>query len=236
MALVGAGGARHMSAMAYQNDPMRGARPVGAACQLEGIPALHRLGRAAAGKTGIYGSKAWAIVTLRDGSRVRIRRLNRHDAALEHDFIARLSPESTYLRFFGAVKANDALTRQLTDLDYRRDMAFVALADEDGAEREVGVSRYAMVADGKTCECAITIRDDWQGRGLAVILMRLLADVARRRGVESMVAIRLRENTGMRELAEFLGFQPESNLEDPSTVIHRLPLQPLAPALRHERG
>lgn len=211
--------------MVCRNDALRTAPPVGAVCDLEGATALRRLARMAADHAGALAGRVWATITLRDGSRVRIRRLNRADVALEHDFIARLSFESNYLRFFGAVKPSAGLTRQLTHLDYGRDMAFVALTRENGQEREVGVSRYSMAPDGKSCECAITISDDWQGRGLAVILMRLLTDVARRRGIPSMVAIQLRGNTRMRELAGYLGFKVERNPDDPATVVHRLQLQ-----------
>lgn len=205
----------------------------GARTQADDTAALRNLSRAVAADGGAPAHAVWATVTLLDGSRVRIRRLGRHDIDLQNDFIGRLSPRSTYLRFFGAVKPNDRMTRALTDIDYRKDMAFVALVHEEGEEREVGVSRYAVAPDGKSCECAIVIRDDWQGRGLAVILMRLLADVARRRGIESMIAIELRENASMRELADFLGFQPENDPNDPGSMVHRLHLQP--PAARHAR-
>lgn len=172
------------------------------------------------------GPPGAVVVVLRDGSEVLIRRLCRDDAELERDFLARLSPESIGMRFFGMIRPDDALVRHLTDLDYGRDMAFIALARDGGKLREVGLSRYALAPDGQTCECAITISDDWQGRGLAVVLMRMLIDVARRRGIRSMIAIEMQENQRMQELARLLGFKAEPCPEDRSLLVHRLILSP----------
>ena len=86
------------------------------------------------------------VVTLRDGSEVAIRVLRKEDAELDRDFIRKLSPESRWMRFLGQiVEPSDSLVRKLTELDYRHDMAFIALARENGGvDRAVGVSRYSL--------------------------------------------------------------------------------------------
>lgn len=163
--------------------------------------------------------------TLRDGSRVNIRTLRKEDAALERDFIKRLSPESRWMRFLGGVgEPSDAMIRDLTELDYQHKIAFVALVQEDGKPREIGVSRYSLAADGKSCECAVTVSDEWQGKGLGTLLMRHLTDIARQRGIESMFSIDDADNSRMQELARDLGFTRERDPDDPSLVIHRLVL------------
>ena len=165
------------------------------------------------------------IETLRDGSHVTIRMLHKEDAGLERSFIERLSPESRRMRFLGQVGgADEAFFQKLTDLDYRHDMAFVALVERDGAMREIGVSRYALSSDGKSCECAVTVSDDWQGKGLGTVLMRHLIDIARERGIDSMVSFDAAENWRMQELAHDLGFTREPDPDDPTQVIHRLRL------------
>ena len=166
-----------------------------------------------------------SVVTLRDGSKVTIRVLRREDAKLERDFIRNLSPESRWMRFLGQFsEPSDALIRKLTDLDYRRDMAFIALSREGGITREVGVSRYSLSPDGQSCECAVTVADAWQGKGLGTVLMRDLIDIARRRGIRSMFSIDANENERMRELARDLGFKRERDPDDATRVIHRLML------------
>lgn len=166
-----------------------------------------------------------SVVMLRDGSEVTIRVLRKEDARLERDFIRNLSPESRWMRFLGQFsEPSDALIRKLTDLDYRRDMAFIALSRAGGIAREVGVSRYSLSPDGQSCECAVTVADAWQGKGLGTVLMRDLVDVARRRGIRSMFSIDANENERMRELARDLGFKRERDPGDATRVIHRLML------------
>lgn len=165
------------------------------------------------------------LETLRDGSPVTIRVLRKEDAVLERDFIKRLSPESRWMRFLGGIaEPSDEMVRKFTDLDYRRDMAFVALVQQDGKPREIGVSRYSLSPDGKSCECAVTVSDEWQGKGLGTLLMRHLIDTARQRGIGSMFSIDDADNSRMQDLARDLGFARTRNPDDPSQVIHRLTL------------
>ena len=164
--------------------------------------------------------------TLTDGTRVLIRPIHKEDAALERAFLKRLSPESRRLRFLGQQgEASDELIHNLTDIDYRRDMAFVALLHREGEKREIGVARYGTSADGKACECAVTVSDEWRNRGLGTLLMRHLIEVARARGVQSMMSIDEADNLGMRDMAKFLGFHRKRDPDDPSLVIHTLTLQ-----------
>lgn len=163
--------------------------------------------------------------TLRDGSHVLIRPIHAADAALEKAFIERLSPVSRRYRFLGSIgEPGDELLRRLTDIDYRRDAAFVALVHRDGEKREVGVSRFSLGADGRTCECAVTVADEWQHKGLGVVLMRHLIEVARARGIRSMVSYDAADNAAMRELADFLGFRRAVDPADPRQVVHTLSL------------
>lgn len=164
--------------------------------------------------------------TLADGTHVFIRPISKGDAALERAFIKRLSPETRRMRFLGQLREpSDDLVRALTDIDYQRDMAFVALIDYKGKPREIGVSRYSTSPDGATCECAVTVSDEWQQKGLGTLLMRHLIDVARSRGIRSMMSLDSAGNLPMRDLAEFLGFERRTDPRDPSQVIHTLVLQ-----------
>ena len=163
--------------------------------------------------------------TLSDGTHVIVRPITAKDAQLERQFIERLSPESRRLRFLGQIgEPSDEMVRRFVTIDYDRDMAFVALVHRDNETREIGVSRYGRGADGKSCECAVTVSDEWRHRGLATLLMRHLIDFARAHGVRSMVSYDAIENTEMRTLAEGLGFERRTDPEDPRMVIHRLAL------------
>lgn len=162
--------------------------------------------------------------TLRDGSRVLIRPIGKKDAALERAFIERLSPTSREYRFLGQMKASDDMVKRLTEIDYRRDMAFVALRHEEGEKREIGVSRFCLGDDGTSCECAVAVSDEWQGRGLGHLLMRHLIEVARQRGIKRMFSIDSAGNRQMRDLAASLGFEHKVDHDYPSEVIYSLDL------------
>lgn len=170
------------------------------------------------------GDPHW-METLRDGSHVLIRPIHHEDADLEKTFIQRLSPQSRRYRFLGTIgEPSDDLVRRLTDVDYRRDAAFIALVHRDGEKREVGVSRFSLSADGRSCECAVTVADEWQHKGLGVVLMRHLIEVARSRGIRSMVSYDAADNAAMRDLAAFLGFRRKTDPGDPKQVVHTLEL------------
>ncbi|HET6433068.1 GNAT family N-acetyltransferase [Dyella sp.] len=165
------------------------------------------------------------IETLRDGTRVLIRPLRPEDREREEAFIARLSHESRRFRFLCDFKTvSPAMLRQLMDLHYPDQMAFVALAHDNGTLREVGVSRYAANGDGTRCECAVTVADDWRHRGLGVLLMQHLIHLARRNGFKQMFSIDAAENEPMHELAHHLGFERRLDPDDAAQVIHTLTL------------
>lgn len=163
---------------------------------------------------------------LRDGITVLIRSIRPSDLELERRFIKDLSPQARRFRFLGEIKSpSPALLKQLTQLDPARDVAFVALIADGAEKREIGVSRFNMRADGLTCECAVTVSDDWRNKGLATTLMRHLIGVARERGIECMYSMDAAENHEMRELSEHLGFVRKPDPDDSAQVLHTLDLK-----------
>lgn len=165
------------------------------------------------------------IDALRDGTPVLIRPLTEKDRQREIDFIDRLSHRSRRMRFLGDFrKMSVATLDQLMKIDYESQMAFVALVHENGTLREIGVSRYSSTSDGGRCECAVTVADEWQGRGLGVLLMRHLIDIARRKGFKQMFSIDAADNQAMQDLASYLGFSRSKDPKDSALVIHSLDL------------
>lgn len=162
---------------------------------------------------------------LRDGTRVLIRPIHASDVELERRFIEALSPESRRLRFLGQIGTpSPALLSQLTNPDPRHDAAFVALIAEGACKREIGVARFSAQADGRRCECAVTVSEDWRNRGLATVLMQHLIEVARGRGIQSMYSVDAAENPAMHDLAMHLGFTRRRDPENATQVLHTLDL------------
>ncbi len=178
----------------------------------------------AAGKPAAANDPHWTH-RLNDGTTVLVRSINKADAPLERKFIERLSPAAKRFRFLGQIGTpSDALIKSLTDIDREHEVAFVALIHDDGEKKEIGVGRFCVAPDGQSCECAITVADDWRERGLGTLLMRHLIDFARERGIHEMVSIDAADNYAMRDLSLHLGFTREVDPEDSTLVIHRLTL------------
>ncbi len=144
---------------------------------------------------------------LPDGTDVTIRPIRPEDAELEQAFVRNLSPESRYFRFMRTLaELTPEMLVRFTQIDYDREMAFLACVVRDGRETEVGVARYVTNPDGRTCEFAVVIADEWQGRGIAARLMTELMRVARERGLQVMEGEVLAANARMFHLMRNLGF------------------------------
>jgi acetyltransferase len=151
----------------------------------------------------------------KDGTQVTIRPIKPEDIRMEQEFVKALSPESRYMRFMNTIReVSPAQLIRLTQIDYDREMAYVATIDESGAEKEIGVVRYATNPDGESCEFAIVVADDWQGKGLARRLMGTLIDTARSGGLRYMHGDFLAENSRMLAFVASLGFVLSAHPED----------------------
>ena len=172
-----------------------------------------------------YPSKLVDEYRLLDGTYITIRPIRPEDAETEREFVDDLSERSRYLRFMYSLKnLTTQMVSRFTQIDYDREMALIALVDVDGRDRQIAVARYITNPDGRSCEFAIVVADDWHGKGIATELLRRLIDIARDRRLEEMVGIVLRENKGMIALAKELGFDQQRSPDDPSIVIMSLRL------------
>ena len=135
-------------------------------------------------------------VVLRDGSAVR-RPAPLADAPLLADGFARLSDRSRQLRFLTQKKElSPAELRYFTDVDHHDHEALGALDHADG--RGVGIARYVRHADdAQAAEIAVTIIDDWQGRGLGTELVAQLSERARAEGIRRFTALVAADNPAM---------------------------------------
>ncbi|MGV8923635.1 MAG: GNAT family N-acetyltransferase [Thermomonas sp.] len=171
-----------------------------------------------------HGQPTWTV-TLRDGSSVLIRPINKLDKGIERAFIVGLTQESRRYRFLGSIGTpSERMIEDLTDIDHNQQVALVALVQEGTDERIVGVCRYGTSNDGQDCESAVTVEEDWQDKGLGTALMNHLIDIARTRGIRRMYSIDSAENRRMNDLARHLGFQTSTDPNDSTQVIHQLDL------------
>jgi acetyltransferase len=159
---------------------------------------------------------------------IRIRPLRPDDIRLYDAFFARVGREDMKLRFLmpKAELSHDFLAR-LTQIDYAREMAFVAL-DETGTEL-LGVSRFMADPDFEEGEYAVLVRSDLKGRGIGWALMQQLIDYARSAGLGSIFGYILRDNTTMIGMCRELGFRIVSDPDDATLLLARLHLRASRP-------
>jgi ribosomal protein S18 acetylase RimI-like enzyme len=164
---------------------------------------------------------------LRDRSEVLIRPLQPTDRAAEREFLDGLALEARRYRFLGQVASpSEALIVRHGDIDFVHEVAFAAVVHVDGRDHIVAIARYSVDPDGTGCECAVTVAEAWQDKGLGTILMRHLIEIARARGIGTMYSVEAADNVEMRDLAQHLGFHTQLDPKDPTLYVHRLELQP----------
>ncbi len=127
---------------------------------------------------------------------------------------------------FGLQDLTPAMLSKFTQIDYDRELALIVVVpgDEAGSERQIGVARYITLPDEETCEFAIVVSDEWQGKGVARQLFQRLIDAARERRLRVMTGITLRENTRMIDLSRSLGFATRADTDEPELVRMTLAL------------
>lgn len=155
-----------------------------------------------------YPAHRAAHVALRDGSTVYVRPIRREDENALLAFFQRLSPEARALRFFSATTDTFLIAeaRRETDVDYVKTYGLVAATGPE--ETIVGHALYAAVEEGRA-EVAFAIAQEYQGRGLATILLAHLAEAAAANGIGVFEAEILASNHKMLEVFRESGFPVE---------------------------
>lgn len=153
-------------------------------------------------------------VPLRDGSVVLVRQVRPEDKPLFEAGIRRLGPQGRRQRFLWAhpPSLSEAELRLFTELDHRDHEAIGAIDVATG--EGVGVARYIRESGGSpNAEAAVTIVDDWQGRGLGTVLAERLAARAEAAGITHLVATLYATNRAMAHVFAHLGELRESSIE-----------------------
>jgi acetyltransferase len=151
------------------------------------------------------------------GQPVTLRPIRPEDEAQHRAFLERLDPEDIRLRvFYSRRSIEHSELARLTQIDYAREMAFIATrVGPDGGEETLGAVRATVDPDNQTAEFGVIVRSDIKASGLGYRLMSKMIGHLRARGTQRLVGTVLRENTGMLELARSLGFQESASPSDP---------------------
>jgi acetyltransferase len=158
-----------------------------------------------------------------DGERLVVRPIRPEDAEQHGAFFGRLSPQDIRFRFFTAMRElSPEQTARLTQIDYDREMAFLAIREATG--ETVGVARLVCESE-RDGEFAIIVQQDMKGRGVASHLMHRLIAWARVRGLSNVIGQVLADNAPMLAFVRHLGFSVRRMPEEPDVMEARLALE-----------
>lgn len=163
------------------------------------------------GHAGQLGRTFSTIVTLRDGSAMRIRAIRPDDKARLAGHFARLSKRSIYRRFFRVkLVLTDAELKHFTELDFVDAVGLVATLGEGAQEEIVGVGRYYVDHEApgaqRRAEVAFAVEDAHQGRGIATRLLEQLLSFARQGHIDTLEGDVLADNVHMLHVLSRMGF------------------------------
>jgi len=164
--------------------------------------------------------------TTRDGRTLLVRPIRPEDAAAHAEAFRHLTPEDVRRRFFNQLRElPPAQIARMTQIDYDREMAFVAVATlPDGTRRTVGVGRLIREPGSREGEFAVVTLPGWKGQGLGRHLMHRLFEWGRSQGVETVTGQVLADNQPMIAFARALGFTLKRSAEDEEVLEARLAL------------
>jgi acetyltransferase len=145
----------------------------------------------------------------RSGRHVELRPIRGEDEPAHLVFHQRLSPRSIRFRYFYNRKSfSHAELAQMTQIDYEREMVFIASAvhPTDGGHETLGEVRAWSDPDNIRAEFSVVVRDDLRGEGLGRTLLEKMIRYCRAQGTLEIVGSVLPDNQPMLRLAERLGF------------------------------
>jgi RimJ/RimL family protein N-acetyltransferase len=154
-----------------------------------------------------------------DGQRVMFRPAKPVDDRLIQEHFYNMDEKDVQTRFFSMRRSfyrEDMET--MFQVDYIKNLSIVAVTGEVGFEKIIGMGMYALEHAG-VAEVAFSTSKEWQGKGIAGIILNKLAEAARENGLFSLVAYILPTNTGMIKLFKKLPYKIKTKIESEMLIL-----------------
>ncbi len=163
----------------------------------------------------------WVKTMQWENQRVTVRPIRPEDEGQHRRFLEQLAPEDVRMRvFYTRRELPHSELARLTQIDYDREMAFIAEVPGADGPQTLGVARAVSDPDNTEAEFAVIVRSDLKARGLGTLLMATLEDYLRQRGTQRLFGQVLRENAAMLQLARSEGYTVEEAREsDPDIRV-----------------
>jgi acetyltransferase len=154
-----------------------------------------------------YPEELQSETVLSTGETLLLRPIRGEDEPAHLHFLEQLSPRAIRYRFFNhKYKISHSELARLTQIDYAREMAFIAVSQQGNNAVTIGAVRAYTDADNIQAEFAIVISDKYSRCGLGTALIRKLIDYCQKRGTLQMIGTVLPDNEAMLKLVKKLGF------------------------------
>jgi GNAT superfamily N-acetyltransferase len=164
----------------------------------------------------------FAIEPLRDGRKIAIRAINHDDKPILQEVWHRMSRRSQYLRFFiSKDELSDKEADFFSDIDFFKHVGLLASIITDSGQVPAGVGRFIMPAEQKSnlsAELAFTVVDEFQGLGIATLLLKHLVSIAKAEGISELTALVLPENAAMLSVFRKSGLPVKQFVNDGGVV------------------
>lgn len=146
-------------------------------------------------------------LSLADGTPLLVRTIRPEDRDYIAEAFRRLSPESRYFRFWTRVRElNARLVDEICNPDQKDHVGWVVLhPSRDDIPGIGGGSFWRLKDDPETAEVSFTVADEYQGRGVATLLLAVLWEHALSLGIRRLVGHVLHQNIAMRAWWDALG-------------------------------
>jgi RimJ/RimL family protein N-acetyltransferase len=167
---------------------------------------------------GVYPARMEEVRNY-NGVEVTFRPAKQVDGRLIQEHFYDMDEKDVQTRFFGIRRSFYREDMEgMFQVDYIKNLSIVAVTGEIGFEKVVGLGMYAL-EEGTVAEVAFSVAKEWQGKGIASVLLEKIAEAARETGITSLVAYMLSTNKGMIKLFNKLPFKVETKLEEGMLIL-----------------
>jgi len=166
------------------------------------------------GAAGDYPEQLETYRSTRTGIPLFLRPVKISDEGLIKGFLYSLSDKSIYTRFFAnMIHMPHNILQKYVIIDYSKEILMLAILERQGVEEIVGIGQYIIDSDTHTAAASFLVGDAWQNRGVGIVLLEYLTEIAKKDGLLGFSASVLAENKPMLRLFDRMDFQVEKRIE-----------------------
>lgn len=155
------------------------------------------------------------------GQPILVRPIKPEDGPCYTEFFNSLDPEDVRMRMFVRMRElSNAQLARMTQIDYNREMAFIAVrTGADRMQEMLGVARVIFDPDNVSAEFAISVRSDLKGKGMGRLLMNTIIRYCRERGTQEILGEALSYNKPLIGMVKSMGFETHRALDNDTTLL-----------------